>query len=48
MRAIIWGELSIFALAALSVGANFLYLPRLTFFKFNNYAKDLRPSNTIL
>ena len=41
MRTIIWGELSLFALAALSVGANFLYLPRLTFFKFLYYAKDI-------
>ena len=41
MRAIIRGEFSLFALAALSVGANFLYLPRLTFLTFYNYAKDL-------
>ena len=48
MKAIIWGEFSLFALAAWSVGANFLYLPRLTFFKFNNYAKNLRPTNPFL
>lgn len=41
MRAIIWGEFSLFAVAALSVAANFLYLPRLTFLKLYNYAKDL-------
>lgn len=41
MRAIIWGEFSLFAVAALFVAANFLYLPRLTFLKLLNYAKDL-------
>ena len=48
MRAIIWGEFSLFAVAALSVAANFLYLPRLTFFKFLHYAKNLRQTNPIL
>ena len=48
MKAIIWGEFSLFALAALSAGAIFLYLHRLTFFNSFNYAKDLRPSNPIL
>ena len=48
MKPIIRGEFSLFALAALSVGANFLYLPRLTFLNFYNYAKNIRPANTIL
>lgn len=41
MKPIIRGEFSLFALAALSVGANFLYLSRLTFFNFLYYAKNL-------
>ena len=41
MRAIIWGEFHFFALAALSVGAIFLYLRSLTFFNFQYYAKNL-------
>ncbi len=48
MRTIIWGEFSLFAVAALSVAANFLYLPRLTFFNFLNYAKNIRPTNPFL
>ena len=48
MKAIIWGEYSLFALAALSVGANFLYLPSLTFFNFLNYAKNIRPPYQVL
>lgn len=48
MRATIWGEFSLFASAALSVGANFLYLPRLTFFLFQYYAKNLRQTNSFL
>lgn len=48
MKPIIWGEFSLFASAVLSVGANYLYLPRLTFLIFSYYAKNIRPPNPFL